>query len=169
MEKDIKDNRNIAYVDAANLYNGIESLGWKLDYTRFKVWLVEKYSVKRVYLFIGLVPKYKDIYTYLQESGFTMIFKETIYDGEGNIKGNCDADLVLQATRDFYEDKFEKAIIITSDGDYASLIKFLKEKNKIKSILSPAGKEKCSILLKRTDVPIVYLNDKKTILEKKES
>ena len=45
---------------------------------------------------------------------------------------------------------------------------FLKEKNKIKSILSPAGKEKRSILLKRTDVPIVYLNDKKAILKKKE-
>ncbi|TSC92531.1 MAG: Uncharacterized protein CEN89_625, partial [Candidatus Berkelbacteria bacterium Licking1014_7] len=77
----------------------------------------------------------------------------------------CDADLVLQATRDAYENNFKKAIIITSDGDYASLVKFLKEKDKLSVILSPSIKKKCSILLKRTNANIVYLNDKKSILE----
>lgn len=166
MPEDTVKNKNIAYIDGANLYNGTESLGWKLDYTRFMVWLTEKYLVKRAYIFIGLVSKYKDLYTYLQEAGFTLIFKETIYDGEGNIKGNCDADLVLQATRDYYENKFQKAIIVSSDGDYASLVKFLKEGDRISTVLSPANKEKCSILLKRTGVAIVYLNDKQHILEK---
>lgn len=88
--------------------------------------------VRLAYLFIGLVPKHKDLYTYLQESGFTLVFKETTYDGEGNIKGNCDADLVLQATRDYYENNFGKVIIVASDGDYASLVKFLNEKDKRK-------------------------------------
>ena len=162
-------NNNIAYIDGANLYNGIKSLGWELDYIRFRNWLAEKYLVKRAYLFIGLVPKYKDLYTHLQEAGFTLIFKETTYDGEGKIKGNCDADLVLRATRDYYENNFNKAIIVTSDGDYSSLVKFLdEEKNKIRIILSPANEEKCSILLKRTNVPITYLNDKKLILRKRE-
>ena len=97
-----------------------------------------------------------------------MVFKETTYDGEGNIKGNCDADLVLQATRDYYENNFEKAIITASDGDYSGLVNFLNEKNKIMVILSPANEKKCSILLKRTGVPITYLNDKRSILKKKE-
>ncbi|MFH1575665.1 MAG: NYN domain-containing protein [Candidatus Nealsonbacteria bacterium] len=167
MSDNIQKNNNIAYIDGANLHKGIESLGWKLDYVRFRIWLTEKYLVKRAYIFIGLVPKYKDLYTYLQEAGFTLFFKETTCDNEGNIKGNCDADLVLQTTRDYYEDKFETAIIVASDGDYASLVKFLKEKNKIKVILSPANEKKCSILLKRTDAVIAYLNDKRSILEKK--
>lgn len=122
-----KESNNFAYIDGANLHRGIESLGWKLDYSRFRVWLSEKYWVKSAYLFIGLIPKYKELYKYLQESGFTPIFKEVVYDGNGKPKGNCDADLVLQAARDAYENKFDKAIIISSDGDYASLIKFLKE------------------------------------------
>jgi len=126
--------------------------------------LSEKYGIKNAYIFIGLIPKYKDLYTYLQECGFTLIFKEVVYDGEGKAKGNCDADLVLQATRDFYENKFDKAVIISSDGDYASLIKFLKEKNKLKTILSPHSKELCSILLKKLNVPIAYLSDQKSIL-----
>ena len=168
MQKEAKEKNNIAYIDAANLYNGIKSLGWELDYARFRIWLSEKYLVKRAYLFIGLVPKYKDLYTHLQEAGFTLVFKETTYDGEGKIKGNCDADLVLQATRDYYENNFEKAIITASDGDYSGLVNFLNEKNKIMVILSPANEKKCSILLKRTGVPITYLNDKRVILEKKE-
>jgi len=49
----LKEN-NFAYIDGANLYNGSNSLGWKLDYRRFRVWLKDKYSVERAYLFIGL-------------------------------------------------------------------------------------------------------------------
>ena len=98
-------------------------------------------------------------------TAFTLIFKEVVYDGDGKPKGNCDADLVLQATRDAYENKFDEVIIVSSDGDYASLIKFLKERGKLKAILSPHTQNLCSILLKRTGVPIAYLNDQKRILQ----
>ncbi|MBI4836948.1 MAG: NYN domain-containing protein [Candidatus Portnoybacteria bacterium] len=167
METEKSKDKNFAYIDGANLYKGVSDLGWKLDYRRFRVWLREKYSVEQAYIFIGLVPKYKDLYTYLQESGFMLVFKETIYDGGGRPKGNCDADLVLRATQGAYENDFEKAVIIASDGDYASLVKFLKEKDKLLVVLSPNIKGKCSILLKRTGAKIVYINDKKSILEAK--
>lgn len=156
---------NFAYVDGANLHMGIAGFGWKLDYHRFRVWLSEKYGVKNAYIFIGLIPRYKDLYKYLQECDFTLIFKEVVYDGDGKPKGNCDADLVLQAVCDTYENKFDKVIIVSSDGDYASLVKFLKERGKLRIILSPHTKDFCSILLKRTNVPIAYLNDQKSILQ----
>ena len=156
---------NFAFIDGANLHRGIDSIGWKIDYTRLRIWLSEKYGVTRAYIFIGLIPKYKDLYTYLQEAGFTLVFKEVIYDGAGKPKGNCDADLVLQAARDAYENKFDTAIIVSSDGDYAGLVKFLKERNKLRTILSPHTKDLCSILLKRTNAPIAYLNDQKSILQ----
>jgi uncharacterized LabA/DUF88 family protein len=88
-----------------------------------------------------------------------------VYDGNGKPKGNCDADLVLQAARDSYENSCDKAIIVSSDGDYASLVEFLKDKNRLLTILSPSVEKKCSILLKRTGAKIVYLNDKKSILK----
>ncbi len=158
---------NFAYVDGANLHRGVGGFGWKLDYTRFRVWLSDKYGVSRAYIFIGLIPKYKDLYKYLQEAGFTLVFKEVIYDGNGKPKGNCDADLVLQAARDTYENKFNTAVIVSSDGDYASLVKFLAERRKLRTILSPHTEDLCSILLKRINVPIAYLNDQKSILQGK--
>ena len=158
-------NENYAYIDGANLHKGISSLGWQLDYARFRVWLKEKYRVKTAYIVIGLIPSYKDLYKYLQESGFILVYKEVIYDRDGKPKGNCDADLVLQTVIDMYENKFDEAVIVASDGDYASLVNFLKSKHKIRVVLSPANKEKCSILLKRTDVAISYLTEQRSILE----
>jgi len=156
---------NFAYIDGANLHKGVEALGWKLDYRRFRVWLKDKYSVTRAYIFIGLMPKHKDLYTFLQEIGFTLIFKEIVYDGDGKAKGNCDADLVLRATKDAYENTCHGAVLVSSDGDYAGLVKFLMEKGRFATIVSPAIVNKCSILLKRTGAKISYLDDQKHILK----
>lgn len=160
----IKQN-NFAFIDGANLHRGVESLGWKLDYKRFRVWLSEKYSVSKAYIFLGLIPKYNDLYTYLQEIGFTLIFKEVVYDGHGKAKGNCDADLVLKTAQETYECTFDKAVIVSSDGDYAGLVKFLIEQDKLSAIISPANVKKCSILLKRTGSSIAYISDQRSILE----
>ena len=150
---------NRAYIDGANLHKGIEGLGWNLDYRRFRVWLSEKFGIDTAYLFIGLIPKNKKLYQKLQEVGYTLVFKEVVYDNDGKAKGNCDADLVLQATRDAYEEQFHRAILVTSDGDYASLAAFLLERDQLLSILSPSLPQKCSVLLKRTGAKITYLQE----------
>ena len=161
----MKSENNFAYIDGANLHKGVEDLGWELDYKRFRLWLTNKYQIKRAYIFIGLIPKYKDLYKYLQEVGFTLVFKETTYDGDGKAKGNCDADLVLQSVSDAYENNFNKAVVTSSDGDYTSLIKFLQGKNKLLSIISPSNN--CSVLLKRTNAKILYLDWVKSKVNRK--
>ena len=155
---------NFAYIDGANLHKGVAQMGWQLDYRRFRVWLRDKYQVTHAYLFIGLIPKYKDLYTHLQEAGFTLIFKETTYDGEGRAKGNCDADLVLKVVVDYYERHFDKAVLVSSDGDYAGLVNFLKEKGVLQSLISPSNH--CSFLLRKLNIPIVYLNSQRSNLQK---
>ncbi len=60
--------------------------------------------------------------------------------------------------------KFDTAVIIASDGDYAGLVKFLQEKRKLSVILSPSNEKKCSILLKRTGAKIAYINDQRSHL-----
>ena len=156
---------NYAFIDGANLHRGLESLGWKLDYKKFRTWLSEKFSITRAYIFLGNIPKYSSLYLYLQESGFTLIFKEVVYDGEGKAKGNCDADLVLKAVQEFYEGGYENALIVSSDGDYSSLVSFLIVKGKLKSILSPANEQKCSVLLKRTGAKISYISNRRSTIE----
>jgi hypothetical protein len=93
------------------------------------------------------------------------VFKDVIF-GNGQAKGNCDADLIVQVIEDLYEGSLNQAILIASDGDYAPLVKKLLEKQKLQTILSPSFPEKCSVLLKRTGARISYLNDQKSLLEK---
>lgn len=152
-----------AYIDGANLHKAIDELGWKLDYSRFRKWLGDKYHIQYAYLFIGLMPKNKDLYTQLQEQGYTLVYKEVTYDGKGKAKGNCDSELVLKATVDFYEKHFDQAILISSDGDYACLVDFLKKKNSFHTLLSPG--KKCSFLLRKLNIPIVYLDDQRKKFE----
>lgn len=149
---------NIAYIDGANLHKGILSCGWELDYKRFRTWLKDKYDVQKAYIFLGLLPDKVRLYEKLQDEGFELIFKQIAYDGAGEIKGNCDADLVLKAVSDYYEKHFDNAVLITGDGDFACLTNFLLEKAKLRVILAPEHK-KCSILLKKTAAHITYLEE----------
>ncbi len=155
---------NIAYIDAANLDKAVKDAGWSIDYKKFRIWLKDKYKIEKAYIFIGLVDKYKNLYTYFQECGFLVIFKGVLYQN-GKIKGNCDSDLLVKALTDYYEHELATAILVASDGDYAPLVTVLKEKSAFRAIISPANTKKCSILLKRLNVPIVYLEDKRKILE----
>lgn len=156
-----KPRNNYAYIDGANLHKGVESSAWKLDYRKFRSWIRQKFDVTDAYLFIGLMSKHADLYTSLQSTGYKLIFKEIVYDGSGKAKGNCDADLVLQAMKDYYETRPRAVLLVSSDGDYASLVRFWQEKKISCVIVSPAPIAKCSILLKRTGVPIVHLEDMK--------
>lgn len=85
-----------------------------------------------------------------------MIFKETVTHSDGEVKGNCDAELVLKVVSDFYEKSFDAFVIVTGDGDFRCLIDFLTEHKCDVCLLAP-NKQKCSILLKRTNVPMINL------------
>ncbi|MBU4338082.1 NYN domain-containing protein [Patescibacteria group bacterium] len=155
--------KNYAFIDSQNLNMGIKNLGWKLDFKRFRVYLKDKYNISVAYLFIGYVPINQDLYSFLQKAGYVLIFKPTIPDKEGNLKGNIDADLVLQAMIDYND--YEKAMIITSDGDFYSLVKYFYEHNKLLAVISPYVKT-CSILLKKSaKEKIVFMDNLRKKLE----
>lgn len=154
-----------AYIDGANLYNGVKNQGWLLDYMHFRIWLTEKLGVTQAKLFIGLDPRQSHLYQMLQQFGYILVFKPTVTDINGKIKGNCDADMVLQITKDTYENLIDSAVVVTSDGDFYSTIEFLQQKDRLERIVSPSPK--CSILLKRTNAPITYLSEIKNKVQMK--
>lgn len=136
---------NYAFIDSQNVNLGIHELGWKLDFKKFRVYLREKYCVRKAYLFLGYIPKYEKLYESLRNFGYVLIFKE-VFVGENPIKGNGDAELVLQAIIDY--DKYDKALIATGDGDFTCLIKYLCAQNKLECLLIP-NQYRCSGFLRR--------------------
>ena|SRR3989344_5454497 len=155
---------NYAFIDSQNLNLSIRDLGWHLDHKRFRRYLAEKYGVTKAYLFIGFVDGNNSLYKTLQEAGFLCIFKPTLIYKDGTTKGNCDAELVLQAMIDLPE--YDKAVIVTGDGDFHCLVKHPIEQNKFKALLVP-NKFKYSALLKFVEFrPFLrYMNDLRQKLE----
>lgn len=121
-------------------------------------WLIDKYHADDVYIFTGYLMKYTDRYNANQEIGYKYIFKDVIFNRDENkIKANCDVDIAVNGTLDTVENNLCRAILVTSDGDFLSLIKFWLTRSVIVSIISPADPDKCSYLLKKDNIPITYL------------
>ena len=170
------------YIDGNNLYQNMKQYsGWRLDYKKFYIFLTEKYQAEKIYLFIGYMVEYRRLYRKLEKMGYVLIFKEIIKDHRGNVKGNCDPDMVLQIVQDYYENKMAKiqtkAVLVTADGDFASTIKFLKDRDALKVILAPCppsvklstGKrmKPVSYLIRKLyNAPITYLSQYEKRLKK---
>jgi len=136
---------NYAFIDSQNLNLSIRSLGWSLDFVKFRIFLKEKYGVEKAFLFIGYIDGNNSLYKALQEAGFICIFKPTLEYENGGTKGNVDAELVLHTMIEY--PNYNKAVIVSGDGDFHCLVKYLLEKGKLKNVLIP-NRLKFSALLK---------------------
>ncbi|HUC31430.1 MAG TPA: NYN domain-containing protein [Candidatus Paceibacterota bacterium] len=152
----ILPRNNYAFIDGQNLYLSIKKLGWKLDYRKFRIYLWEKYGVGKAYVFIGFIESNQSLYDDLARWDFEPVFRPVTIGADGKIKGNIDADLVLRAVIEFKN--YNKAIIVSSDGDFYSLVKYLNDKQKLGAVLSPDVKN-CSWLLRKAAGDKIWFMD----------
>ena len=126
----------------------------------------DKYGISKAFLFIGYIEGNNSLYQTLQEAGFICIFKPTLVYKDGTTKGNVDAELVLHTMIEY--PNYEKAVIVTGDGDFHCLILHLLQENKLKAVIIP-NRFKFSALLKQKRVRpyLRYMNDLKNKLEYK--
>ena len=145
-----------AFIDSQNLNLGVLSQGWKLDFARFFIYLQDKYKVKKAFLFIGYIPKNKDLYKSLEKAGYIIIYKPVVEAKRerGKTKGNVDAELVLHTMIEF--PKYDKAIIVSGDGDFHCLVEYLEKKRKLSKIIVP--NKKYSSLLRKFGEYIVNID-----------
>ena len=101
-----------------------------------------------VFRWYGHVKGNEGLYKYLQENGYICIFKPTLELPSGDVKGNVDAEIVLHTM--IHLNDFNKAVIVSGDGDFHCLVEYLVESNKLLALLVPNRKH-YSGLLKRKD------------------
>jgi len=153
---------NYAFIDSQNLNLSIREIGWTLNFKRFRIYLADKYGVSKAFIFIGFVPTNQTLYTSLQEDGYVLIFKPTLQLPDGRVKGNIDAELVLHAMIEL--PNYEKAIIVTGDGDFYCLVEYLLRQKKLQKLIIP-NQNKYSSLLRKFNNDIVFMNNLKDKLE----
>lgn len=155
---------NYAFIDSQNLNLAIRDLGWALDFKRFRRYLTDKYSVNKAFIFIGYIPTNETLYTSLQEYGYILIFKPTLSLPDGRVKGNIDAELVLHTMIEY--PNYDKAVIVTGDGDFHCLIEHLKRQGKLEKLIVP-NRCKFSSLLRKFVQNMAFMNDLRGKLEYK--
>lgn len=153
-----------AFIDSQNLNLAIRSQGWTLNFKRFRKYLKDKYNVKKAFLFIGYVATNQNLYISLQEDGYILVFKPTLILPDGKAKGNVDAELVLHAMIEY--PNYDKAVIVTGDGDFYCLLDYLDKQDKLLRLIIP-NKERYSSLLRKFMPKIAFMNSLKEKLEYK--
>jgi uncharacterized LabA/DUF88 family protein len=166
--KTTNQQNNYAFIDSQNLNLGVLGCGWELDFARFRVFLKDKFSVSQAFLFIGYIKGNEGLYTYLQQVGYICIFKPTLELPDGKVKGNVDAELVLHTM--IQKESFDKAVIVTGDGDFACLVEYLIEQEKLKTLLVPNENKYSSLLKKKSFKKYIrFVSDFENKVEKKKA
>ncbi len=161
---------NYAFIDSQNLNLGTQKMGWKMDWRKFREMLASKFNVDTAYMFIGYLPENEAMYTQLHEAGYLVVLKPTVGMTESPqerakdkkpIKGNIDAELVLYAMKEM--PNYDKAVIVSGDGDFYCLAEYLANKDRLLNIMTPNWQY--SSLLKPYEERIVRLDKLRKELE----
>ena len=155
---------NYAFIDSQNVNLAIRDQGWVLDFKRFRKYLKDKYNITNAFIFIGYIDTNQNLYTSLQKDGYILIFKPTLTLPDGKAKGNVDAELVLHTMVEY--PNYDKALIVSGDGDFYCLVDYLKGKGKLLKLMIP-NRNRYSSLLRKFSKEMVFMNDLRGKLEYK--
>jgi uncharacterized LabA/DUF88 family protein len=131
----ISRGRNYAFIDGQNMHKGTTRQGWRVDYAKFRTYLRDTHQIEKAYVFLGYIKKNEPLYKKIEENGFLLMFKEISFGPDGSIKGNCDTDMALRICLDFWN--FDKAMIVSGDGDFYSTCEVLNSVGKLGMIFAP--------------------------------
>ena len=141
-QKKIMKENNIAFVDGQNLYLWTKSENWEIDLKKFRVYLKYKFKAEKTYYFIGYFKQEEEnLYKYLKESWYILIFREHCESMIWKKKWNIDVDLVFEMMLNVIENKdFDRFILVSWDWDYIKPVKYFIKKGIMKKVLSPNKK-----------------------------
>jgi len=170
-----KRQKIFAFIDSQNLNLGtckdirkgkkIIYRGWKLDYKKFRRYLFDKFRVTKAFLFIGYIKQNKRLYRQLNSFGYDLIFKPTVKDNQGKPKGNVDAELVLHAAAVQFPN-YDKAVIVSGDGDFYCLHEYLEKNEKLLRIIIPNRKSESSLLSRFQSYKVFLIRDKDKVVRR---
>jgi uncharacterized LabA/DUF88 family protein len=138
------------YIDGANFFGGLRTINkhysdYKFDFDRFIRNIVGRGDLVSIYYYNASLKQQINPQIFAkQQSLFKRLRKikkckvvlckrqrRQNQDGDHyyTIKGD-DIHLAIDMLRDAYEDKYDTAVLISGDGDFAPLVKYVKQKGK---------------------------------------
>lgn len=129
--KHLKQTTTYAFIDASNIIYSAARSGWKVDFEKLAKYLHERFGVQRIIYFAGVDTenlKQLKFYETLQKFGYELRLIPVRTFSDGSKKADVDSRMTFEMMLYFKE--YEKAIIMTGDGDYYWVLEYLlKEKH----------------------------------------
>lgn len=162
-----------AFIDSQNLNRGVRNdirtkdgkhlryKGWSLDFGKFYKYLREELKVEKAFVFIGFIPENQELYDSLTKMGYELVYKPILEvahkeTSDIKVKGNIDAEMVLHAMIHYSE--YDKAVIVSGDGDFFCLEEYLEQKGKLDKIVVP-NMWNYSSLIEKYSAYFINVND----------
>ena len=122
-----------------------------------KLLLLEEYTKVRKNFF----KKLKEFGIIVREKPIWCIYDDT--EGKYKLKANADVELTVDALNRIND--YQEIVLCSGDGDFARLIRYLKNKGKITTVISI--KERTSSVLAKATNKLLYLNSLRGKIELK--
>ena len=136
MENKTKQITTYAFIDASNIIYGAKAEGWFIAQKKLLFYLRKKFSVLKAFFYYGKDSKndkQEKFLNKLKEFGFILRVKE-IKRYNNKIKANCDVDLTMDMLLKTKE--YQRAIVLSGDGDFVPLFTYLIKQGKEIIIIS---------------------------------
>lgn len=140
--------RRIVLVDGANCWAAAQSLGFNIDYAKFRTFFLQflgDENTRFVYYTAVKVDangqsNIQHLLTWLRNNGYSVKSKEAkdyvSSNGRVRTKGNMDIEMCVDALSLAENDRVDHIIFATGDGDFTYLVQRLKQLNVRVSVLS---------------------------------
>ena len=139
-------------IESADFFGGVEIHKFPFDYLAhdsFPIHRLEKYLVDLIHkegnklsdaqlVLLDRHVRRVRFYQKLETFGYDLILKpvKTYVDDDGSArrKANCDVDMAFHLMRD--RDQFDQVLVLSGDGDFLPVLKFLHGENKLVRIMA---------------------------------
>jgi len=172
--------RSYIFIDASNIHYPLKDEGWKIDWIKFKKHYEDVFLNPCFYYYEGLISKgcyfdshpddslqdfnnakkdKKSFFKFLRKNGYTVRQKPVarIYDNTaGRFKHKCNFDVELTIDAIDNIDNYDVFSLVSGDGDFEKLIKYLKGKRKKTIVI--ASKDRLSDNLEKAANTVIPLN-----------
>lgn len=158
---------NYAFIDGQNLYETLGRQGKNIKYHRLRELLARRYNVTKAIIYLGEVEP--TILSSAYRSGMEVVRKQAVRyidkAGKAHQKNNIDIDLAVGVLGK-YTGQYDRAVVVSGDGDFAPLYWFLIRQDKLKRIIAPS-REESSTLLRGPELRkyTAYLSDIDTLAD----
>lgn len=125
------------FIDATNIIYGTSYYGWKMDFKKLYKYLITRYKAKVIYYYAGVDNsniKQLHFYEKLTDFGYKLRLVPVKKFSDGHKKADVDSRMTFEMMK--MDKKFDKAVIMTGDGDYYWVLEYLLKNKKMVKLIS---------------------------------